>query len=429
MSETTAITASHTPQIGIRRAGPSLGARMAGLGRRRSSRGVGLYGRLVWFAGLFLTLWMLSFFGSSVLNAWLARLDHRQLAHPDRSVADSAVRSQVKPRVALVYRTQDGRRLRVLAHQEDFSRFVSSSMARLEAARTSLQGEVPRVLEAALRPTFTELDTRVEDFADWYFAWSTSYRLMGRAASAAATNALRPGAMDLSDAVDYELSRYMQRQYGEIVLQPERTDTRLQQQFVSALERLHRHYLDVMADLDADFLVFVTENTTHLDESLPVEEATLTVDWNSHLHKLSVAGYERGGLEAARGAGLVVAGGMLGRTLGAATIRRVSVTAARGLAPRLAAPYLGRATAAAAGAGVGVLGGPVGIVVGGAAGLGIDYLINEGVELTQRDDFEADVRDGLAVTQGQVQSVMEKELQQSVQVWFDDSIQLLAAYD
>ena len=55
--------------------------------------------------------------------------------------------------------------------------------------------------------------------------------------------------------------------------------------------------------------------------------------------------HERGGFEAARGIGLAVAGGIVGRTLGAATLRKIAGVAARGLIPRLAAPYLGRATA------------------------------------------------------------------------------------
>ena len=74
--------------------------------------------------------------------------------------------------------------MRVLADQEAFSDFVRSSAGRLEAARTAMQARVPGLIADALEPTFTDLDARVEKFADWYFAWGTSYRLMGRAAGA-----------------------------------------------------------------------------------------------------------------------------------------------------------------------------------------------------------------------------------------------------
>jgi hypothetical protein len=429
MSEMTPVLAEGAARRGL---GTARRARLnwiAGLAPRRRRGGRSLYGRLVGFVGVFLALWAVSFFGSSLVSSWLARVDYYRLAHPDRSVAESAVRSQVRPRVALVYRTEDGRRVRVLADQEAFSDFVRSSAGRLEAARTAMQARAPGLMAAALQPTVADLDARVEDFADWYFAWSTSYRLMGRAAGAAAANVLRPSAMDLSEAVGYELSRYLQRQYSEIVLQPERTDPRLEAQFRDVLETLHGQYLGVMAGLDADFQAFVTEHTTHLDERLPVGDAGLTIDWDSHLHKVSVAGHERGGLEVARGVGLVAAGGMVGRTVGAATIKRAGGLAARGLLPRMAAPYLGRATTVAAGAGTGALAGPVGVVVGGAAGLGVDYLINEGVELLQRDDFESSVRESLAVTEEQIQSVMAAELERAVHIWFDDSVQLLAAYE
>jgi hypothetical protein len=125
----------------------------------------------------------------------------------------------------------------------------------------------------------------------------------------------------------------------------------------------------------------------------------------------------------------VGAGGVRGRTGGAAAIERAGGLGARGVLARMAAPYLGRATTVATGAGTGALAGPVGVVVGGVAGLGVDYLINEGVELLQRDEFESAVRESLAGTEGQIQSLMGTELERAVQVWFDDSIQLLAAYE
>ncbi len=94
----------------------------------------------------------------------------------------------------------------------------------------------------------------------------------------------------------------------------------------------------------------------------------------------------------------------------------------------MAAPYASKLTTAAGGAGVGAFGGPVGMLLGGAAGLGVDYLVNEGVELVQRDDFEAGLHESVDVTRQQLQEVLERSLGGAVQAWFDDSVQLLVAY-
>lgn len=389
----------------------------------------GLYARLLGFVSVFLALWLAVFFGRNLLDSWLARMDFQRAVHPDRSVAESAVRSQVRPRVVLVYRDQDGRRVRALADQEAYSRFVQTSVGRLEAARMVMQGRLSERVDRVLASTFGDLHGRVGDFADWYFAWSTSYRLMARAAGAAATNLLGPSVMDVSDAVGYELSEHLQARYEAIVLRPELTDPRLQQDYLRTLEEMHGEYLDVMAELDWAFQAFVAAHTTHLEEPLEARKVGLTVDWDSQRHKLSIAGHDRGGMESARGVGLTASGALIGRTVGAASVGKASGVAARGLMARLAAPYAGRLATTAGGAGVGAFGGPAGAVIGGAAGLGIDYLVNEGVELVQRGEFEMALHEGLDVTRHQLQGVMERSLSQAVQVWFDDTLQLLVVYD
>jgi hypothetical protein len=71
----------------------------------------------------------------------------------------------------------------------------------------------------------------------------------------------------------------------------------------------------------------------------------------------------------------------------------------------------------------------MGVVVGGAAGLGLDYAINEGVEYAERDTLEAGVADALDMQQRQWQQTMQTSLTQAVDVWFDDLAEMLAAYD
>ncbi len=385
-------------------------------------------GTLGRWLGMVLALWVAVFFGRNMVDTWLARVDYHRAVHADRTVAQSGVRRQVEPTVALAYRDQNGRRVRVLADQAAFSSFAMASLERLEAARLRIQADLPVELGAAMEPSFAGIHARVGHFADWYFAWSTSYKLMVKAASAAAANALRPSAMDLSGTVAYELERYLHQHYEGIVLRPEVTEPRLRQAYRATLASLHSDYLDLMAQLDRDFQSFVAAQTTHLNESRQGAEVLFVVDWESHRHKLGVAGHQRGALEVARGVGLTAAGALAGRTAGAAAASRVTGLVSRGITARLAAPYVGRLTAAAGGAAVGVLGGPAGFAVGGAVGLGVDYLVNEGVELAARDELETALHEGVAATRAELEDALARSLAQAVQVWFDDSIQLLAAY-
>ncbi len=375
-----------------------------------------------------LVLWLAVFFGRNLVDTWVARMDHSRSVHVDRTVAETGVRAQVTPALVLVYRDQDGRRVRVMADQAAFSRFARTSMARLEAGRSRLQDGVLERLAVALEPTFAGMHGRVGDFADWYFAWGTSYRLMTKAAGAAMANALKPSAMNLSESVAHALERYLHGYYEGIVLRPEINDPRLRQIYRTLVASLHAGYLDVMAELDREFQHFVASQTTHLDEFGQEAEVLLSVDWRSHRHKLSVAGQHRGGLEVARGFTLTAAGALLGRSAGLTAANGASGFISRGIATRLSAPYVGRLSAAAGGAAVGALGGPAGLAVGGAVGLGMDYLVNEGVELAARENLESALHDGILATHEELQVAMARSLEQAVQIWFDDSIQLLAAY-
>jgi hypothetical protein len=67
--------------------------------------------------------------------------------------------------------------------------------------------------------------------------------------------------------------------------------------------------------------------------------------------------------------------------------------------------------------------------VGALGGLGIDYAINEGLELTQRETFVADVQDALTTTQVGWQKIMQQSLQEAINVWLNDTIQLLPRYE
>ena len=362
-----------------------------------------------------LAIILLVLFGPGIVGSILDRLDYSRSVHQDRSSARHGVRPQL-PRTALVIsRDADGNTVRSLANADALSAFVRAELERVETARRDTHTRVNAALEARAEPVFDSMRTRVEAFADWYYAWPTSYRLTGKALYSAAANMVKPSVMRLDDAVAYDLERYVEKRYRDIVMRPELSDPLLEWAYVHALETGHGGFLLALQRFDDRFQHFVATQTTYLEQAPDLDQVSVVLDWDHQTKKLSISGMERGTLEVARGVALTAGGALVGRRAGAAVGAKV-------------AQNIGRRAVVAATA-VGASGGPLGAVVGGAAGLGLDYAINEGVELAERDSLEAGVRETLELQRRQWQQTMQVSLAEAVDVWFDDLAEMLAAYD
>lgn len=377
------------------------------------------------------------FLGRSLFDSLSARLDHQRLVHKDQTAVTAGVQAQVKPKVLLVYRHKDGKRVRVLADEERFSTFVRAQVAEFEQAREVLRGSAAPRLHASTAPVFAAMRRRVDFFADWYFAWGTTYDLVAKAVASGFSNAVRPSVMGMGEAVEYDLERYIERHYRDIVLRPEQSDAALAQAYRHTLSHLYQEVLSSLAAFDEAFQSFVAMNTTYLVESMDTTQARLVLDWDSQVKKLSIAGHEQGFSRPVIGAALITGAALAGRTgaeaAGAVIARSATgpsaALGARSLAARLAAPYFGRVAATATGATIGAVSGPVGVMLGAAAGLGSDYLLSEAVEWMKRDGFEAEILTTLQAQERNWQTIMLPSLESAVDTWFDDMIQLLVSYD
>ena len=375
--------------------------------------------------------------GPGIVGSILDRWDHARSVHSDRSRVAHGVSPQTKRQALIVLRDENGRPVRALADEEALSEFVRREFRLLERARLDTHARVREALDARTAPVFAAMRTRISEFADWYYAWPTSYRLMGKAMYSATANFARPSVMSLDDAVAYDLERYVEKRYHDIVQRPEISDPMLQWSYVHAFEQGHAGFQSALADFDDRFLRFVATHSDYLEGEARVEDISMVLDWDHQTKKLSLTGVERDSLESARGIALASAGAMVGGRAGAAVgrtvarriTRRVAAGTARGVAVRLAGPFVARGLSTAAATAVGASGGPVGALVGGATGLGIDYAINEGIEYAGRDALEARLSEALDVQQRQWQLAMEDSLAGAVDVWFDDLTEMLAAYD
>jgi hypothetical protein len=376
-------------------------------------------------------------FGPGILGSILDRWNYARSVHQDRSSAEHGIRPQLERQALVVVRDADGNPVRALANADALSDFVRRELERVESARRDTHTRVRAALEARAAPVFTSMRARVPAFADWYYAWPTSYRLTGKAMYSTAAHVIKPSVMRLDDAVAHDLERYVEKRYRDIVMRPEISDPLLQWAYVHALETGHGGFQFALDGFDDRFQHFVATQTTYLDGTPDLDNVSVVLDWDHQTKKLAISGVERGTLEVARTVTLTAGGALVGKRVGAAVGARLAqgisgraaATTARGVSVRLAGPYVARGLGTVAATAVGASGGPMGAVVGGAAGLGIDYAINEGIEYAQRDSLEAGVTEALELQQRQWQQTMQSSLAEAVDVWFDDLAELLAAHE
>lgn len=387
----------------------------------------------IWVFVIVVIVFLVLMFGRQWYDSLLARLDQQLIVHFDNSIVESGIRPQVRPTVTLVYKNQNGKRVRVIADAQAYSEFVNQQMVYLEQARTQLLAKTQTQLHNDLNKVFQETQLRVERFADWYFAYTTTYKILWEATTSASSHIFSFSANELADAVAYDVEKYLHKHYENIVLRPEVTDPQLQAVYKNTLKFIHNHYLDVLSGMQTEFQAFVAKYTTHLEK--PSEQNTeLVFDWQSQFNKINMAEYEKGPQGAALGAALVAGGAATGKVVAGVASKgiaskAVAGAASKGILAKLSAPFVSKAVLAGAGGAVGTLGGPLGTAIGALGGLGIDYMLNEGMELTQRETFITDITQALNTTQAQWEKEMSQSLNEVINIWMEDTIQLLPRYE
>ena len=398
---------------------------------------------LVWWLTSFLAIVLGVTAGRSVLDSLLVRWDEAAVVHRDKSQFTTGVSSQVPPNVVIVFRNEDGRRIRVLADAADYSAFATATFERLEAARDATSAAIEHAVAEEFMPVEAAAHGRVPLYADWYFAWSTTYLLLYEAAKSTLQHALEPRMLSLQASVAADIGAYIRRHYEERVLEPEINDALLRQAFNRAYARTHGEYLSTLAELDHSFQRFVVEQTTHVGSGTEEVAGATEIDWHSQFHKIKLSNHQKGGLSAVAGATGIAAFAVMGakslavpaaaKAVSGGAAKTSSVVIAK-LSTKLAAPVATKAVATSAAGGSGaaagsVVGGPLGGAVGALTGIGFDLAVNETVELVQRPEFEAEVHRAVAASYAEWREAVERSLQDAVAVWFGDTIQLLKSFD
>ncbi len=387
------------------------------------------FSSFMWTAAIIILLFVISMFGRQWYDSLTELLDYNKVVHSDGSIIKTGVHSQVTPQITLVYENKNGKKVRVIADAKEYSIFVNQQVANLEIAKSRLHKQMKQLLNTRLTTVFDTMSDRIDRFADWYFAYTTTYKILWEASTSATRHTFSTEASTISEAVSIDVEKYLHKHYENIVLRPEITDPQLQYVYRDTIKEIHSDYVKELANMQTDFQVFVAKYTTHLDTPSTID-SELVLDWNSQFNKINMAEYEKGPKGAALGAALAASGAVTGKVVaGTAGKTIVGKAVSTGIFTKLAAPFVSKAVLAGTGGAIGSLGGPLGTIIGAVGGISIDYAINEGMELTQRNAFIIDVETAINTTQAEWEKEMLNSLQNTIDIWMEDTIQLLPRYE
>jgi len=371
------------------------------------------FGVFVGGSSVLLCMWSIRRYRDSLVS------DYNSFVHTDRSeVSIFSAKPQVVPTVKIVTSTDTKA---TLVDQEKYSEFVQKSINNLLVAQKKMEEEASKLLKKRLDECFKPIHPRAQNFADWYFSYSTSFKLLQEASFSLARHA--GNFLDktpLNEAVSTDMDKFMTRKYERIVLRPEMNDVELQSAYIQCVKDIHANYSSAVCNLEDGMKEMLSSHTSHLQQP-QAADIKLNLDWGSQLHKIKTVpvNFEKNPeLTLALSSG----GAIIGKTLAS---KGASLATTKALAGKLTAPFVSKAVAAGSGAVAGTIAGPVGTVLGATIGLGIDYTVNAGIELVKRDEFIGDVELVIETTKKDYFLVLEAELHRAIRVWVEDAIQLL----
>mmetsp|Transcript_20033 Transcript_20033/g.28375 ORF Transcript_20033/g.28375 Transcript_20033/m.28375 type:complete len:475 (-) Transcript_20033:56-1480(-) len=314
----------------------------------------------------------------------------------------------------------------------EFATFVAKQRTMLLSSKKRSQDAAAENLHKELSEAFADASDRVKAFSNWYFAYSTTYRLLGIAMTSAAKHAVTfRTEKTLSTAVSDDLQAHVRRKYEALVLRPALTDPKVHRAFMRSLRMAHNDYLQSMAELEDTVASFVVSQSKSFAKPPRSNDVEVALDWSAQQQKVEhlPLAYEK---NPEITIALIGAGTAAGKIAGGAAVGG----AAKALAAKIVAPFATKAVGATLGKGVaagavagGAMVGPVGAAAGAAAGaaigLGVDMSVNAGVALMQSSAFEKDVRDSLDATVLEWEERLLPELERVQGIWFDHAEGLL----
>lgn len=316
-----------------------------------------------------------------------------------------------------------------VADEEGFSSFCKEQRKILQTARENSKEAAKETFRNELGDAFVEVYGRIDTFASWYFAYSTTWKLLSVALTSAAKHAVTfRSEQTLSQKVSEDLQALVCRKYEALVLRPALTDPKVHRAFVRSIRIAHKEYLKSLEDLEGSVASFVANETSAYSSPPRPGDVVVDVDWRTQLQKVDhlPLTFERTPEFSVAVVGAsVVAGKVIGGGAAAGATKAMVGKVVSPFVTKAVGATLSGGTAAAGAAGGAIAVGPIGAAVGAAIGITVDMTVNAGVALMQRSSFEHDVKQSLDATILEWEENLFPEVERIHGIWFDHAESVL----
>ncbi len=358
---------------------------------------------------------------------------HGRAVQPDGSVAAIATGTPLIETATVVVRDVDGEVRRLVVERSAADRFVNETLRRLDTERQRLEATARAEVATVFALAFADAEEAVERHADWFFAFERPYVVLGRALVSTTSRLVQLGAYEpLQVAVERDLEDYFMTHYEARVLRPEHREPLLARGFEEAARRAHGRWLEVVAEQDLRFRLFLAEHTVHLEPVSADERLSeVVLDWDAQRFKAPRHLAAEQAFDGLVGVATVASGGIAGGAVAGALAARPALARAgrpvfAGLGQRFAGAFAGRLALAQTGAAMGTAVQPVGgtalgVLAGGLLGLAADYALNQADAAFDRESFVAANREALDLTRTLWEERLTETLHAAIGRWFDDT--------
>ena len=272
-------------------------------------------------------------------------------------------------------------------YEERLSKKTKIILKEIEEFKQKEKENFEKEVKFLLDREFNLAYLNVDKFADWFFAYTTQYKILYQGA-VGIIDKYRMGLnnFSLTKSATYKITNYLASHYRAIVLKPHLLEPHLTLNLKKLLLKYTKRKTKFMQKIDIDFKEFLDKTRVTLSK---MRAKNPYIDWKSNIENIK-------GLIALKNkdaeSGIFTIGGttIISAKIGS---KVVTSTASKAVAGKIVATtglkkMIASLVAKLAG-GVSTLG--VGLVIGGV----IDYSLNEADELANRDSFIKDVNQSI----------------------------------
>lgn len=331
-------------------------------------------------------------------------------------------------RIPFVYHSNEGEAFRAMVERKQAQRFFRELSQRIESAEGQARATIDTELKALFEDVFSDRDAVVSDYADWFYKWGQTYKLVasaltvsvrelgGSAVSSLLNLEMRIDADRAVSVAERNIQDNLLEAYTRIVLRPQHRDPEIETGVRNIVTRAYNRFLQDMDAFDLELVEFLyaqDPNAQSIDASKII---SLDLEWEA-------AQFDgpRDRANTVISSGAVSATILLGSTIFSAEISAVLLPVVSTIGGELLATVGFAAGGGVLGSEVPVLGNIVGIL----AGLTADYVINRFRENMTREEFELETHRGIETTISRWQGKIRPALYRINDEWYSDVRRIL----